>query len=128
MGSVAKPLIRLQGVPLISRKLVALSGAGVDEVVVTGYVFALLAVRISSVDKAIAVVIASVVTLLAAFLRTTRIATGITCSVATRGAGSIAAVFHPEYCDDAVAGQFNIRYHEGNAEVTVGRVSMRWIG
>jgi CTP:molybdopterin cytidylyltransferase MocA len=38
MGGVAKPLIRLQGVPLISRHLVALSGAGVDEVVVvTGY-------------------------------------------------------------------------------------------
>jgi len=38
MGGVAKPLIRLQGVPLINRKLVALSGAGVDEVVVvTGY-------------------------------------------------------------------------------------------
>jgi CTP:molybdopterin cytidylyltransferase MocA len=38
MGGVAKPLIRLQGVPLISRKLVALSGASVDEVVVvTGY-------------------------------------------------------------------------------------------
>lgn len=38
MGSVAKSLIRLQGVPLISRSLVALSGAGVDEVVVvTGY-------------------------------------------------------------------------------------------
>ena len=38
MGGVAKPLIRLQGVPLISRQLVALSGAGVDEVVVvTGY-------------------------------------------------------------------------------------------
>jgi molybdenum cofactor cytidylyltransferase len=38
MGGVAKPLIRLQGVPLISRYLVALSGAGVDEVVVvTGY-------------------------------------------------------------------------------------------
>ncbi len=38
MGGVAKALIRLQGVPLISRKLVALSGAGVDEVVVvTGY-------------------------------------------------------------------------------------------
>ncbi len=38
MGGVAKPLIRLQGVPLIRRKLVALSGAGVDEVVVvTGY-------------------------------------------------------------------------------------------
>ena len=41
MGSVAKPLIRLQGVPLISRKLVALSGAGVDEAVVTGYAFCL---------------------------------------------------------------------------------------
>ncbi len=38
MGCVAKPLITLQGVPLISRQLVALSGAGVDEVVVvTGY-------------------------------------------------------------------------------------------
>lgn len=34
MGGIAKPLIRLQGVPLISRQLVALSGAGVDEVVV----------------------------------------------------------------------------------------------
>lgn len=38
MGGVSKPLIRLQGVPLINRQLVALSGAGVDEVVVvTGY-------------------------------------------------------------------------------------------
>lgn len=38
MGGVAKSLIRLQGVPLINRQLVALSGAGVDEVVVvTGY-------------------------------------------------------------------------------------------
>jgi len=38
MGGVAKPLIRLQGVPLISRQLVALSGTGVDEVVVvTGH-------------------------------------------------------------------------------------------
>jgi molybdenum cofactor cytidylyltransferase len=38
MGGVAKPLIRLQGVPLVSRHLVALSGAGVDEVaVVTGF-------------------------------------------------------------------------------------------
>jgi len=38
MGGVCKPLIRLQGVPLISRQLVALSGAGVDEVViVTGH-------------------------------------------------------------------------------------------
>lgn len=38
MGFVAKPLIRLQGVPLIRRHLVALSGAGVDEVVVvTGH-------------------------------------------------------------------------------------------
>ncbi len=38
MGGVPKPLIRLQGVPLISRHLVALSGAGIDEVVVvTGY-------------------------------------------------------------------------------------------
>ena len=38
MGGVAKALIRLQGVPLISRHLVALSGAGIDEVVVvTGY-------------------------------------------------------------------------------------------
>ena len=38
MGSVSKPLIRLQGVPLINRQLIALSGAGVDEVVVvTGH-------------------------------------------------------------------------------------------
>lgn len=38
MGGVAKPLIRLQGVPLITRHLIALSGAGVDEVVVvTGH-------------------------------------------------------------------------------------------
>lgn len=38
MGGVAKPLIRLQGVPLIKRQLIALSGAGVDEVVVvTGH-------------------------------------------------------------------------------------------
>src|SRR5271166_4599346 len=38
MGGVAKPLIRLRGVPLICRQLVALSGAGVDEVVVvTGH-------------------------------------------------------------------------------------------
>ncbi len=38
MGGVAKALIRLRGVPLISRQLVALSGAGVDEVVVvTGH-------------------------------------------------------------------------------------------
>ena len=32
MGGVAKPLITLQGVPLINRQLIALSGAGVDEV------------------------------------------------------------------------------------------------
>ena len=38
MGGVAKSLIRLQGVPLINRQLIALSGAGVDEVVVvTGF-------------------------------------------------------------------------------------------
>lgn len=38
MGGVAKPLRTLQGVSLISRHLVALSGAGVDEVVVvTGH-------------------------------------------------------------------------------------------
>jgi CTP:molybdopterin cytidylyltransferase MocA len=38
MGGLPKPLIRLQGVPLVTRHLVALSGAGVDEVVVvTGY-------------------------------------------------------------------------------------------
>ena len=38
MGGLSKPLIRLQGVPLIRRHLVALSGAGVDEVVVvTGH-------------------------------------------------------------------------------------------
>lgn len=38
MGGVAKSLIRLQGVPLINRQLIALSGAGVAEVVVvTGH-------------------------------------------------------------------------------------------
>jgi CTP:molybdopterin cytidylyltransferase MocA len=38
MGGVPKALIKLQGVPLVSRALVALSGAGVDEVVVvTGH-------------------------------------------------------------------------------------------
>ena len=38
MGGIAKSLIRLQGVPLINRQLIALSGAGVDEVVVvTGH-------------------------------------------------------------------------------------------
>ncbi len=38
MGGVAKSLIRLQGVPLINRQLMALGGAGVDEVVVvTGH-------------------------------------------------------------------------------------------
>ncbi len=38
MGGIAKPLIRLEGVPLIRRQLIALSGAGVDEVVVvTGH-------------------------------------------------------------------------------------------
>ena len=38
MGGVAKALIRLQGVPLIARHLVALSAAGIDEVVVvTGF-------------------------------------------------------------------------------------------
>ena len=38
MGGIPKALIRLQGVPLVSRQLVALSGAGVDEVVVvTGH-------------------------------------------------------------------------------------------
>lgn len=38
MGGVAKSLIRLQGVALINRQLIALSGAGVDEVVVvTGH-------------------------------------------------------------------------------------------
>ena len=38
MGGMPKALIELQGVPLINRQLIALSGAGVDEVVVvTGY-------------------------------------------------------------------------------------------
>eukprot|EP01036_Dinobryon_divergens_P001247 gene1247-1624_t len=38
MGGVPKALITLQGVPLINRHLIALSGAGVDEVVVvTGF-------------------------------------------------------------------------------------------
>ena len=38
MGGVPKALIELGGVPLINRQLIALSGAGVDEVVVvTGH-------------------------------------------------------------------------------------------
>ena len=38
MGNQPKSLLRLQGVPLINRHLITLSGAGVDEVVVvTGY-------------------------------------------------------------------------------------------
>jgi len=38
MGGVVKGLIRLQGVPLLRRQLIALSGAGVDDVVVvTGH-------------------------------------------------------------------------------------------
>jgi CTP:molybdopterin cytidylyltransferase MocA len=38
MGGVPKALIRLQGVPLISRQLIALAGADIDEVVVvTGH-------------------------------------------------------------------------------------------
>ncbi len=38
MGGVAKPLIRVQGVPLIKRHLIALGDAGVDQVVVvTGF-------------------------------------------------------------------------------------------
>ena len=38
MGGVIKPLITLQGVPLIRRHLIALSGAGIDDVVVvTGH-------------------------------------------------------------------------------------------
>lgn len=43
MGGVPKALIELQGVPLINRQLIALSGAGVDEVVVvTGHHHALV--------------------------------------------------------------------------------------
>ncbi|MFN7571864.1 MAG: NTP transferase domain-containing protein [Betaproteobacteria bacterium] len=34
LGGVAKPAIAIQGVPLVKRALIALSGAGVDEVVV----------------------------------------------------------------------------------------------
>ena len=38
LGGVVKPAIAIQGVPLVSRALIALSGAGVDEVVVvTGH-------------------------------------------------------------------------------------------
>jgi molybdenum cofactor cytidylyltransferase len=49
MGGVVKPLIRLQGVPLISRQLVALSGAGVDEVVVvTGHARAAIEEQVRS--------------------------------------------------------------------------------
>jgi len=49
MGGVPKALIRLQGVPLISRQLVALSGAGVDEVVVvTGHARAAIEDQVQS--------------------------------------------------------------------------------
>jgi molybdenum cofactor cytidylyltransferase len=49
MGGVAKPLIRLQGVPLVTRQLVALSGAGVDEVVVvTGHARAAVEAQVQS--------------------------------------------------------------------------------
>lgn len=49
MGGVAKPLIRLQGVPLINRQLIALSGAGVDEVVVvTGFAQAAVETQVES--------------------------------------------------------------------------------
>ena len=38
LGGIAKPMLSLQGVPLINRHLIAMSGAGVDEVVVvTGF-------------------------------------------------------------------------------------------
>lgn len=38
LGGIAKPMLALQGVPLINRHLIAMSGAGVDEVVVvTGF-------------------------------------------------------------------------------------------
>lgn len=47
MGGVAKPLIRLQGVPLVKRQLIALSGAGVDEVVVvTGFAHEAVAAQV----------------------------------------------------------------------------------
>ena len=36
MGGVPKALIELQGVPLINRQMIALSGAGVDEVLDCG--------------------------------------------------------------------------------------------
>jgi len=49
MGGIAKPLIRLQGVPLATRQLVALSGAGVDEVVVvTGHARAAVEAQLQS--------------------------------------------------------------------------------
>jgi len=49
MGGVVKPLIRLQGVPLVTRQLVALSGAGVDEVVVvTGHARAAVEAQLRS--------------------------------------------------------------------------------
>ena len=38
MGGVPKCMLKLQGVPLINRHLIAMSGGGIDEVVVvTGY-------------------------------------------------------------------------------------------
>jgi molybdenum cofactor cytidylyltransferase len=55
MGGVAKPLIRLQGVPLISRQLIALSGAGVDEVVVvTGHARSAIEAQVRSFSVTLA--------------------------------------------------------------------------
>ena len=57
----------------------------------------LSAIRIVIVDQGIAIVVDTVITLLATFLRATRSAATIatvSTTIATRGAGSIAAVFH----------------------------------
>ena len=51
MGGVPKALIELQGVPLINRQLIALSGAGVDEVVVVIAMTGLVVVVAAAADQ-----------------------------------------------------------------------------
>jgi choline kinase len=61
MGGVAKPLITLQGVPLINRQLIALSGAGVDEVVVvTGHAREAIEAQVQSFPVSLAHITARV--------------------------------------------------------------------
>ena len=65
LGKVPKCLLSLQGVPLIKRHMIALSGAGVDEVVVvTGYYHAEVEPAVASVhaESGVGVVVAGGVT------------------------------------------------------------------